>query len=150
MTEESDAPRGFKVNDKRRFTDEGKAREEQATDSAQATDSVKAPAEETVPDPEPEPNASGESEERREELPSINFSTFIISLSTQALMHLGEMSNPVTGKLEKDVAVAKQTIDIIGMLGEKSKGNLDETEEQLVREVLYNLRMMYVEAVRTT
>ncbi|MCY4441552.1 MAG: DUF1844 domain-containing protein, partial [Deltaproteobacteria bacterium] len=100
--------------------------------------------------PQAEPNAGGESEERREELPSINFSTFIISLSTQALMHLGEMSNPVTGKLEKDVAVAKQTIDIIGMLGEKSKGNLDETEEQLVREVLYNLRMRYVEAVRTT
>ena len=65
-------------------------------------------------------------------------------------MHLGEMINPVTGKVEKDVAVAKQTIDIIGMLGEKSKGNLDETEEQLVQEVLYNLRMKYVEAVRTT
>ena len=144
MTEESDAPRGFKVNDKRRFTDEGEAREEQATDSVQA------PAEESVPEPQAEPNAGGESEERREELPSINFSTFIISLSTQALMHLGEMSNPVTGEVEKDVAVAKQTIDIIGMLGEKSKGNLDETEEQLVREVLYNLRMRYVEAVRTT
>ena len=65
-------------------------------------------------------------------------------------MHLGEMNNPVTGTVEKDVAVAKQTIDIIGMLGEKSKGNLDETEEQLLREVLYNLRMRYVEAVRTT
>ena len=65
-------------------------------------------------------------------------------------MHLGEMSNPVTGEAEKDMAVAKQTIDIIGMLGEKSKGNLDESEEQLVREVLYNLRMRYVEAVRTT
>ena len=144
MTEESDAPRGFKVNDKRRFTDEGEAREEQATNPVQA------PAEESVPEPQPEPNAGGESEERREELPSINFSTFIISLSTQALMHLGEMNNPVTGTVEKDVAVAKQTIDIIGMLGEKSKGNLDETEEQLLREVLYNLRMRYVEAVRTT
>jgi len=65
-------------------------------------------------------------------------------------MHLGEMSNPITGQVEKDAEVAKQTIDIIGMLGEKSKGNLDETEEQLVREVLYNLRMKYVEAVRTT
>ena len=65
-------------------------------------------------------------------------------------MHLGEMSNPVTGEMEKDVSVAKQTIDIIGMLSEKSRGNLDENEEQLLREVLYNLRMSYVEAVRTT
>lgn len=134
MSEETDAPKGFKVHDKRRFTDEGEAREEQAVGEE--------PASEPAPGPEPE--------DRGEELPSINFSTFIISLSTQALMHLGEMINPVTGKVEKDVAVAKQTIDIIGMLGEKSKGNLDETEEQLVQEVLYNLRMKYVEAVRTT
>ena len=138
MSEETDTPKGFKVHDKRRFTDEGEAREEQAGGEA--------PASEPAPDPEPGP----EPEDRGEELPSINFSTFIISLSTQALMHLGEMINPVTGKVEKDVAVAKQTIDIIGMLGEKSKGNLDETEEQLVQEVLYNLRMKYVEAVRTT
>ena len=143
--EESDTPKGFKVHDKRRFTDEGEAREDQTTGEAQET------GEESASGPEPGSDAQPgrEPEERREELPSINFSTFIISLSTQALMHLGEMSNPVTGKLEKDVAVAKQTIDIIGMLGEKSKGNLDETEEQLVREVLYNLRMRYVEAVRT-
>ena len=138
MSEETDTPKGFKVHDKRRFTDEGEAREEQAVGEE--------PASEPAPDPEPGP----EPEDRGEELPSINFSTFIISLSTQALMHLGEMINPVTGKVEKDVAVAKQTIDIIGMLGEKSKGNLDETEEQLVQEVLYNLRMKYVEAVRTT
>ncbi len=138
MSEETDAPKGFKVHDKRRFTDEGEAREEPAGGEE--------PASEPAPDPEPGP----EPEDRVEELPSINFSTFIISLSTQALMHLGEMINPVTGKVEKDVAVAKQTIDIIGMLGEKSKGNLDETEEQLVQEVLYNLRMKYVEAVRTT
>ncbi len=142
MSEEAETPKGFKVRDKRRFTDEGEAREDQATGGAQEEPASR-------PDPVPDAPAGREPEDRREELPSINFSTFIISLSTQALMHLGEMSNPVTGQLEKDVAVARQTIDIIGMLGEKSKGNLDETEEQLVREVLYNLRMKYVEAVRT-
>ena len=142
MSEEAETPKGFKVHDKRRFTDEGEAREDQATGEAQEEPASK-------PDPGLDAQAGREPEDRREELPSINFSTFIISLSTQALMHLGEMSNPVTGQLEKDMAVARQTIDIIGMLGEKSKGNLDETEEQLVREVLYNLRMKYVEAVRT-
>ena len=131
--------KGFKVHDKRRFTEEGETREEPI--AGEGTE----PASEAAPSAA----ATSESKENRAGLPSINFSTFIISLSTQALMHLGEMSNPVTGEVEKDVAVAKQTIDIISMLGEKSKGNLDETEEQLVQEVLYNLRMRYVEAVRT-
>ena len=145
MSEESSEDKGFKVHDKRRFTDEGEAREEQPEEAARG------PAEEPPPEsPERGAEAASEQPRQRQELPPINFSTFIISLSTQALMHLGEMNNPVTGAVEKDVEVAKQTIDIIGMLGEKSKGNLDETEEQLVREVLYNLRMKYVEAVRTT
>lgn len=142
MSEETGDEKGFKVHDKRRFTEEGEAREETAAEESQ--EPVEDAPSEPGPGPAPEPG------ERRQELPPINFSTFIISLSTQALMHLGEMSNPVTGQVEKDVEVAKQTIDIIGMLSEKSKGNLDETEEQLVREVLYNLRMKYVEAVRTT
>lgn len=145
MAEETGTQKGFKVHDRRRFTDEGEVREQQ-------------PAGEPAP-PEEQPPAEAGAETRavpvgdpgdhRDELPSIDFSTFIISLSTQALMHLGEMSDPVTGNVEKDVAVAKQTIDIIGMLSEKSRGNLDEAEEQLVKEVLYNLRMRYVEAVRT-
>lgn len=145
MTEESDAEKGFKVHDKRRFTDEGETREEQATAAEEPT-----PETSSEPTPEPGTEPDREPEDRREELPPINFSMFIISLSTQALMHLGEMDNPATGQMEKDVAVAKQTIDIIGMLGEKSRGNLDESEEKLVQEVLYNLRMRYVEAVRTT
>ena len=145
MSEETGDEKGFKVHDKRRFTEEGEAREETAGEQPRE------PGEEPPSEPGAEPGAESAPEpaDRRQELPPINFSTFIISLSTQALMHLGEMSNPVTGQVEKDVEVAKQTIDIIGMLGEKSKGNLDETEEQLVREVLYNLRMKYVEAVRT-
>ena len=140
--EETDAPKGFKVSDKRRFTEEGETRGEQET------------REEPAPRTEAEVQAGAEpaqqTPDRQEELPSVNFPTFIISLSTQALMHLGEIDNPVTGQVEKDVAVAKQTIDIIAMLSEKSKGNLDDTEEQLLKEVLYNLRMKYVEAVRTT
>ena len=140
--EETDAPKGFKVSDKRRFTEEGEARGDEETREDNAPEAS------TRPEADPEPLR--EARDRQEELPSINFPTFIISLSTQALMHLGEIDNPVTGQVEKDVAVAKQTIDIIAMLSEKSKGNLDESEEQLLKEVLYNLRMKYVEAVRTT
>ncbi len=148
MTEETEAPKGFKVSDKRRFTEEGEVREESAEQAESTSRAYAEPTNETSPDPSEDSNR--EANENHEELPSINFPTFIMSLSTQALMHLGEIDNPVTGKAEKDVAVAKQTIDIIAMLSEKSAGNLDETEEQLVREILYNLRMRYVEAVRTT
>ena len=141
MAEESETPRGFKVHDKRRFTDEGEAREqEEDRDQPEAADRPEAAAE-TPGEPPREASAT-------QELPPIDFSTFIMSLSTQALMQLGEIGNPATGQVEKDVTVAKQTIDIIGMLSEKSKGNLDETEERLVQEILYNLRMRYVEAVR--
>ncbi len=141
MAEESDTQKGFKVHDKRRFTDEGEAREPQAgRDEALAGDAPAATAE-THGEPPPEASAT-------RDFPPIDFSTFIMSLSTQALMQLGEIGDPATGQVEKDVAVAKQTIDIIAMLNEKSKGNLDETEERLMQEILYNLRMRYVEAVR--
>lgn len=141
MAEESDTQKGFKVHDKRRFTDEGEAREQQEG------------RDETVAGDQQESTAATPGEPPREafatqDLPPIDFSTFIMSLSTQALMQLGEIGDPATGQVEKDVAVAKQTIDIIGMLCEKSKGNLDETEDRLVQEILYNLRMRYVEAVR--
>ncbi|OGP98859.1 MAG: hypothetical protein A2W10_01245 [Deltaproteobacteria bacterium RBG_16_55_12] len=81
-------------------------------------------------------------------LPEISFSAFVISLSTQALMHLGEIANPLSGKVETDIPVAKQLIDIIGVLREKTRGNLDSGEEKLMDDVLFDLRMRYVEAVK--
>jgi hypothetical protein len=84
----------------------------------------------------------------QEPLPEINFSTFVIGLSTQALMHLGEMANPLSGKVEPDVPVAKQMIDIVGMLREKTRGNLNASEDRLMEDVLFDLRMKYVEAVK--
>jgi len=63
-------------------------------------------------------------------------------------MHLGEIANPLSGKSETDVPVAKQMIDILGMLREKSHGNLDAGEERLMEDILFDLRMKYVEAVK--
>ena len=81
-------------------------------------------------------------------MPEINFSTFVISLSTQALMHLGEIGNPIGGKVETDVPVAKQMIDILAMLKDKTRGNLDPNEDRLMQDILFDLRMKYVEAVK--
>jgi hypothetical protein len=63
-------------------------------------------------------------------------------------MHLGEIPNPMSGKSETDVPVAKQMIDILGMLREKSRGNLDAGEQRLMEDILFDLRMKYVEAVK--
>jgi len=78
-------------------------------------------------------------------LPHVDFSTFILSLSHSALMHLGEAPSPETGKLEQDLALARQTIDLLGMLEEKTRGNLAGDEERLIGQILYDLRMRYVE-----
>jgi hypothetical protein len=80
-----------------------------------------------------------------ETLPSIDFQTFVLSLSHSALMHLGEAPDPENGKLEKNLALARQTIDLVSMLEEKTRGNLTGDEERLIGQILFDLRMRYVE-----
>ncbi|WP_456324730.1 DUF1844 domain-containing protein [Desulfonauticus submarinus] len=78
-------------------------------------------------------------------LPKVDFSTFIISLSSSALVHLGEVPEPESGKTQPNLDLAKQTIDVLGILEEKTKGNLTVQEEKLLRDVLFDLRMKYVQ-----
>jgi uncharacterized protein DUF1844 len=78
-------------------------------------------------------------------LPKIDFATFILSLSHSALMHLGEAPHPETDKVEANLSLAKQNIDLLGLLEEKTKGNLTGDEERLLAQVLFDLRMRYVE-----
>lgn len=80
-----------------------------------------------------------------ETLPSIDFATFILSLSHSALMHLGEVPDPETSVTRVDLGLAKQNVDILGLLEEKTKGNLTGDEERLLAQVLFDLRMRYVE-----
>lgn len=81
--------------------------------------------------------------ELSKELPPLDFSTFILSLSTSVVMNLGLVENPVTKKTEKEPAVAKQTIDLIALLKDKTKGNLTDEETKLVEDVLHELRVWY-------
>lgn len=80
-----------------------------------------------------------------ETLPQIDFATFILSLSHSVLMHLGEAPDPETNQVEANLTLAKQNIDILGLLEEKTKGNLTGDEERLLAQVLFDLRMRYVE-----
>jgi hypothetical protein len=77
-------------------------------------------------------------------LPEINFSTFVFSLNSSALVHLGILEDPATGKPAKDLPMAKQTIDILGMLEKKTRGNLTDDEAKLLQNILHEIRLMYV------
>jgi hypothetical protein len=83
--------------------------------------------------------------EEDEAPPNIDFNTFILSLSTSALMHLGDLPGA-----EEDstlsLAHAKQSIDCIALLEAKTRGNLTGEEERLITEVLYDLRLRFVKA----
>jgi hypothetical protein len=78
-------------------------------------------------------------------LPSIDFATFVLSLSHSALMHLGEAPDPETNQVSTNLPLAKQNIDLLVLLEEKTKGNLTGDEERLLAQVLFDLRMRFVE-----
>jgi hypothetical protein len=136
--EEQNEERGFKVKDRRRFSSETGESRENTENVAPSEEKNEASVQQAV---EKDTESKGA-------LPAIDFPTFIISLSTQALMHLGEIPDPLSGNVEMDISVGKQMIDIIGMLSEKTRGNLDQGEEKLMEDILFNLRMKYVEAAR--
>lgn len=114
----------FKVVDKRRFTESG--------DEKSEVQEKEEKAEKPQDSPENAP------------LTPVDFSTLILSLSTSVLLHLGEIPNPQTNKSEKNLELARHTIDIIDMLKQKTKGNLTEGEGGFIDNVLYDLRMRYV------
>ncbi len=125
--------RGFKVEDRRRFDPEGNAR-----GGASAAE-VAAAAERAA--------AADAAATGKPPLPEIDFSTFILSLVTSAVMHLGDAPHP-DGAVRRELDLAKQTIDIIGMLRDKTQGNLSPEETRLLEEVLYDLRLRFVGLAR--
>lgn len=85
-----------------------------------------------------------------EQYPEANFQVFLAGLYTQTLMALGLVENPVTGAREKTLPEAQYLIDTIDMLKQKTKGNLTDQEADYIENLLYNLRMRFVEAARET
>jgi len=77
----------------------------------------------------------------------ITFSTFILSLNTAALVHLGEIPDPITNKTQVNLTLAKQTIDTLEMLREKTKGNLSLDEEKLLQSIIYELKLKFLKLV---
>lgn len=94
----------------------------------------------------PDDSTEGEAAatEDRIPLPEMNFATFVVSLNASALMHLGLMEDPIQGQKVKNLELGKQTIDILVMLEEKTRGNLSTEEEKLLQSILYDLRINFV------
>lgn len=95
-------------------------------------------AEDAVHDDEPVELPGGD------ELPPIDFNTFVLSLSTSALVNMGAVPDPASGETHQNLPIAKQSVDLLGILEEKTRGNLTGEEERLLSQVLYELRMRYV------
>ena len=126
----------FIIKDKRMFAEEDKDQE--------TKEEAAKPSEEEVEESKTEEAAAPEEEPTDFQLPKINFATFIFSLNSSVLVQLGLIEDPATGKKAKNLPLAKQTIDILGMLEEKTRGNLTKDEETMLKNILYDLRMIYV------
>ncbi len=136
---------GFKVADRRKFTEEGRLRDS----------SVDPPAEKSTPS-----GGSGSTEARERVIedtstPSVgqrtddikmDFPTLVLSLTTTALFQLGLAPNPATQKAEKDLPAARQTIDILAILKEKTQGNLNPEESGLLDQCLQDLKMNFLKS----
>jgi len=77
--------------------------------------------------------------------PGINFSSFILSLGSSALFHFGEIPDPVSGAQQRNLDLARQSIDILVILRDKTTGNLSEDESRLLESLLHDLQMRYVQ-----
>jgi hypothetical protein len=188
MASEDESSKGYKIQDRRRFSAEGELKPEfsGADEPAAAAKPAAASPAAAKPDAPPpggslhgaggahafaqpqqqtgasQPQAAaargyaaarsvaGEAHpsEAGAEMGEISFGAFLMSLSTEALVHLGEMTDPSVGQAQRDLAMAQQLIDILGMLREKTRGNLDHDEQALLDAILFDLRMKYVEIAR--
>ena len=134
--------KGFVIKDKRTFSQEtGEPTEETIQEATKQKEA------ESAEKKSPETDF-GTEEEEQTQLPEVNFSTFIFSLSSSALLHFGEIPDPSSGSKKKNLAMAKHTIDILSMLEKKTTGNLTRDEEQLFKNILYDLKMRYVKEVQ--
>jgi hypothetical protein len=129
----------FIIKDKRRFAEGDPGKQDQETKEEAAR-----PLKEEVKTSESEEAAAPKEDTTDYQLPKINFATFIFSLNSSVLVQLGLIDDPATGKKTKHLPLAKQTIDILGMLEEKTRGNLTKDEETMLKNILYDLRMIYV------
>lgn len=138
--ERKQAETGFKVTDRRMFTPDG----EPISSPREEDTPPKTAQSEQTPRRSDAQTGAAESPRQPGGRPAMDFSTFIISLATSAMAYLGEVPDPTTGKSMQSLEGAQQMIEILSLLQEKTRGNLDAEEAQLLEEILYELRMKFL------
>ena len=156
MDDEKDEQSAFKVIDRRQFTTEGEFREQQQPDPGEQAPSQKEEppkaSQEEKPKASQEPSQKPKAERTAEQDPGqgVNFASFLLSLATTGMVHLGEMPEPSSGQKMEDLEAARQMIDILSILKEKTEGNLSSEESHLLENVLYELRMKFMGKSKAT
>jgi hypothetical protein len=150
----------FRVTDRRKFNADGSLKEGVEFEPAPAKQTPESPPQEAVA--EPGPAASSKETNAEKEPKPINgeedigaddptsFVNFLSTLATNAAAALGAVPHPVTGQRTVDLETGKYWLDVLGMLREKTKGNLHEQESRLLDGLLADLRMQYVAMIRAT
>jgi hypothetical protein len=135
MAEEPKDEKGFRVEDRR-------------TSKTAANEEGKTPPSDSAP-------GTGESAGKKQSQPGdtgdalkVDFSTFVFSLFSSALIQLGDMADPITGNMDPNLSAAKQTIDIVDILRIKTEGNLTEEESKLLENASAELKWKYLDAVK--
>jgi len=99
----------------------------------------------------PDEKEEAKKEEQNKEnakLPEANFAQLVFLLGAQAMQQLGMVPNPLNGETEVNLQVAQFSIDLLGVLQEKTKGNISPKEEQMLNDLLFDLRMRFVTATK--
>ncbi len=134
-------------DDEQRFTivDKRHGRESDEAPAEEAAPAAEAPPQ-SAPEAPPEPEPSASAPRGAGSVPALDFSTFIMSLSTSVLFHLGLVAEEEgQAPPPPNLPMARQTIDILEILEQKTRGNLDSEESHLLESLLYELRLRYVE-----
>jgi hypothetical protein len=147
---EEEKKSGFIVKDRRRFDAEGQSRDvdKESSDTSASGDepgSEQAASSEPVAEDRPDDDLG---EIALEEAGGLTFSGFVIGLAQQAFMFLGVIPDPQSAVVHKDLMQARAMIDIIEMLRDKTRGNLEEVEERMMEEMLEELHLQYVREVQ--
>ncbi len=156
MDDEEEEQSPFKVTDRRMFTTDGEVREQKQPEQGEKAPAQKEDPPTASPEENPkasqEPSRKEEAERTAEQDPSqgVSFASFLLSLATTGMVHLGEIPEPSTGQKTEDLEAARQMIDILGILKEKTEGNLSAEESHLLENVLYELRLKFMGKSKAT
>ncbi len=137
--EAEDEANQFKVTDRRQFTSEGETRQDPEP-QPEPSEAPPPPAEPLREAPQKAPPDSADEDSQE----GMNFASFLLSLATTGMVHLGEIPEPSTGQTLENLEAARQMIDILGILKEKTEGNLTPEESQLMENMLYEMRMRFL------